>query len=103
MRQLFGKAKRVKSFVVGVVVGENFTNSTLTSSQINGSIANSGSRINNVDKIPPFKLSQSDLEGKYKVNQDKRVYIDEFKEVGEGRLYKGQWNKKSGERDGLGI
>lgn len=31
------------------------------------------------------------------------VYIDEFKEVGEGKLYKGQWNKRTGEREGLGL
>lgn len=34
---------------------------------------------------------------------DVRVYIDEFKDVGEGKLYKGQWNKKTGEREGVGI
>ena len=32
-----------------------------------------------------------------------RVFIDEFKDVGEGRLYKGQYNKVTGERDGVGI
>lgn len=32
-----------------------------------------------------------------------RIYIDEFKDVGNGRMYKGQWNKKTGERDGVGI
>jgi hypothetical protein len=32
-----------------------------------------------------------------------RVYIDEFKDVGDGRLYKGQWNKKTLERDGVGV
>lgn len=32
-----------------------------------------------------------------------RVYIDEFKDVGEGRLFKGQYNKKTGERDGVGV
>ena len=32
-----------------------------------------------------------------------RVYIDEYKDVGDGKLYKGQWNKKTGERDGVGI
>lgn len=31
------------------------------------------------------------------------MYIDEFKDVGEGKLYKGQWNKRTGERDGVGI
>lgn len=32
-----------------------------------------------------------------------RVYINEFKDVGEGRLYKGQYNKRTGERDGVGV
>ena len=32
-----------------------------------------------------------------------RVFIDEFKDVGEGRLYKGQYNKMTGERDGVGM
>jgi hypothetical protein len=32
-----------------------------------------------------------------------RVFIDGYKDVGEGRLYKGQFNKKTGERDGVGI
>ena len=32
-----------------------------------------------------------------------RVYIDEYKDVGDGKLYKGQWNKKTGERDGMGV
>lgn len=32
-----------------------------------------------------------------------RVYINEFKDVGEGRLYKGQYNKRMGERDGVGV
>jgi hypothetical protein len=31
------------------------------------------------------------------------VYIDEYKDVGDGKQYKGQWNKKTGERDGVGI
>lgn len=31
------------------------------------------------------------------------VYIDEFKDVGDGKLYKGQWNKRTGEREGAGI
>ncbi len=38
-----------------------------------------------------------------KLDDDERVYIDVFKEVGEGKLYKGQFSKKTGLRDGLGI
>jgi hypothetical protein len=53
-----------------------------------------------VEKLTAFKLQQEDLQ----LSDDvQRVYIDEFKDVGEGRLYKGQWNKKTGERDGVGI
>lgn len=32
-----------------------------------------------------------------------RVFINAYKEVGEGIQYKGQFNKKTGERDGVGI
>jgi len=32
-----------------------------------------------------------------------RVYIDEFKSIGDGKLYKGQWNKKTGLKDGVGV
>lgn len=40
----------------------------------------------------------------YQFNDNiERVYIDEFKEVGDGKLYKGQWNKRTGDRDGVGI
>lgn len=31
------------------------------------------------------------------------MYLDEFKEVGEGIIYKGQWNKKLMIRDGVGV
>ena len=48
----------------------------------------------------PFKLNPEDMNTKDNIQ---RVYIDEFKDVGDGRLYKGQWNKKTGERDGVGI
>jgi hypothetical protein len=53
-----------------------------------------------IDKLPQFKLNIEDIFVKDEVQ---RVYIDEYKDVGEGRLYKGQWNKKTGERDGVGI
>jgi hypothetical protein len=53
-----------------------------------------------LDKQTAFKLTEVDLNIQDKVE---RVYIDEFKDVGDGRLYKGQWNKKTGERDGVGI
>lgn len=56
-----------------------------------------------MDKLPPFRLSILYIEIENKNNQKQRVYIDEFKDVGDGKLYKGQWNKKTGERDGLGI
>ena len=34
---------------------------------------------------------------------DQIVFIDEFKDVGDGKVYKGQWNKRTGEREGVGI
>jgi hypothetical protein len=47
---------------------------------------------------------------KSKVNQNTAsltgsllVFIDEFKNVGERKLYKGEWNKRTGEREGLGV
>jgi hypothetical protein len=52
--------------------------------------------------VKPFVLSQEDRE-MIKRNDDQRVFIDGFKDVGEGRLYKGYYNKKTGHRDGLGI
>ena len=52
------------------------------------------------EKLASFTLSPNDIE----INDGvQRVYIDEIKDVGDGRLYKGQWNKKTGERDGVGI
>jgi hypothetical protein len=60
---------------------------TLTSSNINGS-ANVNSKLYNIDKLPPFKLSLKDVESDIAFQGD-RVYIDEFKDVGDGRLYKG--------------
>jgi hypothetical protein len=50
-------------------------------------------------------------EGVFSWNEDEviisdgveRVYINEYKDVGDGKLYKGQWNKKTGDRDGVGI
>jgi hypothetical protein len=53
-----------------------------------------------LEKLPPFSLNPSDLDFDDDVQ---RVYIDEFKDVGDGKLFKGQWNKKTGERDGVGI
>lgn len=37
------------------------------------------------------------------ITEELRVYIDEFKDVGEGKMFKGQWNKRTGEREGVGI
>lgn len=53
--------------------------------------------------MSPFALSHFDIDAITKSGTKDRVYIDEFKDVGDGRLYKGQWKKKTGERDGLGI
>jgi hypothetical protein len=39
-----------------------------------------------VDKITPFKLIYEDVTQNDGIQ---RVYIDEFKDVGDGRLYKG--------------
>lgn len=53
-----------------------------------------------MDKLGPFQLAASE----YTLSDGvQRVYIDEYKDVGDGKLYKGQWNKKTGERDGVGI
>ena len=77
-------------------------NSTIASFNVNSSYPNSHQKNQGGDKVPAFKLSGKDLELESKFNIN-RVYIDEFKDVGDGRLYKGQWNKKTGERDGVGI
>jgi len=34
---------------------------------------------------------------------DLRLYIDALKDVGSGKQYKGEWSKKTGEREGVGI
>ena len=47
-----------------------------------------------------FRLESDDLSF---IDIGDRVYIDEYKEVGNGQLYKGQWNKRTGVRDGVGI
>ena len=52
------------------------------------------------EQLGPFKLNEADLEVEDGVE---RVYIDEYREVGEGKVYKGQWNKKTGEKDGVGV
>lgn len=53
-----------------------------------------------VERLGEFQLMPSD----YTQNDGvERVYIDEYKDVGDGKLYKGQWNKKNGDRDGIGI
>ena len=31
------------------------------------------------------------------------MYLEEYKDVGEGKLYKGQWSKQEQLRDGVGI
>lgn len=57
-------------------------------------------------KLKAFTLSQQEhesLKREEHAGAIQRVYIDEFKDVGEGRLYKGQYNKKTGERDGVGV
>ncbi len=71
---------------------------TASGTQKNGGYSlQEGARI---EKLAPFSLTQSDIAQSDKIQ---RVYINEFKDVGDGRLYKGQWNKQTGERDGVGI
>lgn len=53
-----------------------------------------------LQQIQNFHLSSDEVEIQDGVE---RVYIDEYKDVGEGKLFKGQWNKKTGERDGVGV
>ena len=58
--------------------------------------------------LKPFSLTKAELDTlKQEEEGDNprvpRVFIDEFKDVGEGRLYKGQYNKMTGERDGVGM
>ena len=54
----------------------------------------------NVEKLGNFRLQADELEISDGVQ---RVYIDEYKDLGDGKVYKGEWNKKTGERDGLGV
>lgn len=87
---------------------DNVNNSlTMSSTNINSPMSpqtqkNSLNNQSAIDKLGPFKLTPADLQLD-SLEQRERVYIDEFKDVGDGRLYKGQWKKKTGERDGLGI
>ena len=53
-----------------------------------------------LELMQPFKLNVAEIKQSDGVV---RVYIDEFKDVGGGKLYKGQWDKKMGQRDGVGI
>ena len=53
-----------------------------------------------LDPAKPFTLTAEEVFAQDKLE---RVYIDEFKDVGQGRVYKGEWNKLTGERDGVGI
>jgi hypothetical protein len=59
-----------------------------------------GSSLSNQEKLGLFSLTTEEVLMKDGVE---RVYIDEYKDVGDGKLYKGQWNKKTGDRDGVGI
>lgn len=52
------------------------------------------------EKMPPFFLTSLEIDSNDGVE---RVYINEYKEVGDGKLYKGQWSKRKGERDGVGV
>ncbi len=52
------------------------------------------------ERLGEFQLKPSDYQQSDGVE---RVYIDEYKDVGDGKLYKGQWAKKTGDRSGLGI
>ena len=54
------------------------------------------------EEYKPFMIDKIEREV-LKFDDDERVYIDVFKEVGEGKLDKGQFSKKTGLRDGLGI
>ena len=47
-------------------------------------------------------MNQDDIEG---LLQDgiERMYLEEYKDVGEGKIYKGQWSKVENLRDGVGI
>ena len=47
-----------------------------------------------------FQLKPEEYDIKDKVE---RVYIDEYKDMGDGKVYKGQYEKKSMNRDGIGI
>ena len=51
-----------------------------------------------MEKLGNFRLQADELEISDGVQ---RVYIDEYKDLGDGKVYKGEWNKKTGERDGL--
>ena len=50
--------------------------------------------------MKPFRLNVKDI---LQNESSQRVYIDEFKDVGNGKKYKGQWDKKMGQREGVGI
>ena len=67
-----------------------------------------------IDLLGPFTFDQlqssqqsitkdSDNVATPKDASDLRLYIDALKDVGSGKQYKGEWNKKTGEREGVGI
>ena len=49
-----------------------------------------------------FKLTEEQVDKLLTDNVD-RVFIDQYQDVGEGKKYKGQWNKGTNERNGLGV
>jgi len=51
-------------------------------------------------KLGPFKLSTSEIDPQDGVP---RYFYDQYLDVGDGKLYKGQWHKVSAKRDGVGV
>ncbi|CDW77644.1 morn repeat protein [Stylonychia lemnae] len=84
--------------------GKNKSNSYLYSrnsvQNLQDSLEQSGIIVSWIQKLGEFKLNPEEYDAQDGVE---RVYIDQYKDVGDGKLYKGQWNKKLGERDGVGI
>lgn len=53
-----------------------------------------------IEMLGEFQLKPEEYDIKDGVE---RVYIDEYKDMGDGKVYKGQYEKKGMNRDGIGI
>ena len=56
--------------------------------------------LEDIDISKPFSLTEAEL---FPSDNVERRNVNDFIDVKEGRLYKGQWSKGTNQRDGVGI